>query len=121
MEYTQLEKALAMLIRRGDWLSTIDFTRETEGLFIGYKGQARVSELARAYPEVIETDKTAKIHRYCFKSENTLVGLETLPDGLKTLAKEEIKRRGGSYLEEYTDYERIDDSTVRKVLKVRAV
>lgn len=83
---TQHEKIIAIMLKdHTRWWHAEDLM-EYDGIFVGYKAQARVSELALKYPEMIERDKSFKgnrQHMYRFRIENYKEFLPNLPQDLR--------------------------------------
>ena len=83
---TQHEKIIAIMIREPEkWWHAEDLMSYGD-IFVGYKAQARISELALNYPEMIERQKSAKgnrQHMYRFRIENWREYLPKLPEDLR--------------------------------------
>ena len=95
---TQYEKILAMMIsgREDQWWHAEDLM-SCGDIFVGYKAQARISELAIDYPELIERKpsiKGNKQHMYRFRFDNTLKGLQSLPIDLQKFCRAELSNAG---------------------------
>lgn len=84
-DLTQKEKVLKILIKYGTdgrWFNTYEFMQYQE-IFIGHRGPARISDLARDYPGLIETDSNDKVYKYRFRFNSINSGLETVPPKVK--------------------------------------
>lgn len=116
---TQKEKIIAIMIRgKRDWWHAEDLMADGE-IFVGYKAQARVSELAIDYPEMIERTKSTKgnaQHMYRFRFENVHEFLPNLPPKLARFVRQELIAVGRTEAKVWrTRYERVDNGTVRPI------
>lgn len=59
---TQRQKILTVMSRNvGKWFLPHDFMKSSLGeLFVGYEASARLSELARDYPDMVESERDGK-------------------------------------------------------------
>lgn len=93
---TQHEKVIAIMLQQPNhWWHCEDLVSFGD-IFVGYKAQARISELALDYPEMIETRKSSKGNRqymYLFRSDNSLKFLPTLPVKLRQFVEERMKQK----------------------------
>lgn len=108
---TQLQKALAILIRDGGWIPTYEFQNRC-GLFIGHRGPARISDLAIDYPEMVEVDKKEKTYKYRFKFDNVPLILQAYPRW-RELIKAELTAAKRPFKQYKTVYEDTGEGTVR--------
>lgn len=74
MNNTQQEKIVSLMIRRRgqqEWFLPQDFMKpELNHLFVGYEASARLSELAKEYPFIIESRREGKYMARRFRFEN---------------------------------------------------
>lgn len=93
---TQHEKILAIMLKKPEqWWHSEDLMSHGE-IFVGYKAQARISELALDYPEMIETQKSIKgnrQHMYRFRTKNSLKFLPTLPVKMRQFVEARMKQQ----------------------------
>lgn len=73
INYTQYQKIITLMARypQKEWWLPSDFMQDTlDYLFVGYEASARLSELARQYPDMIATQQQGKYkaRRLCFES-----------------------------------------------------
>lgn len=83
-----------MLKKPEQWWHSEDLM-SYEGIFVGYKAQARISELAIDYPEMIETQKSSKgnrQHMHRFRSDNSLKFLPTLPPKMRKFVTDRMRQ-----------------------------
>lgn len=92
---TESEKAIAILLMdTSKWWHVEDLINNGK-YFVSYKIQARISELALDYPEMIETRKSSKgnrHHMYRFRSDNSLKFLPALPVKMRQFVSDRMKR-----------------------------
>jgi len=83
---TQYEKIIAIMMGEPDnWWHAEDLMQQGD-YFVGYKAQARISELALKYPEMIERQMSSKgnrQHMYKFRMDNGKEFLTKLPQDLR--------------------------------------
>lgn len=94
---TQSEKVIAMMIRRNDekkWWYAWEYIGQVEGLFVGHRAPARISELAINYPEMIESKKEGKFKIFRFRFENYLVFKETITSEMRSVVIRELIKVG---------------------------
>lgn len=78
MEMSQHQKIVALMIKRGaeqtqTWFYAPDFMKNgLDDFFVGYEAGARLSELAKLYPEMIESRRNGKYYERRFKFENII-------------------------------------------------
>lgn len=95
---TQCEKVVAMMIRDnnpGRWWHAWEYMGNVHDLFVGHRAPARISDLGRSYPQMIETQRDPdkpRLHMYRFRFENYDEFIKILPDDLKqTVIREMIR------------------------------
>lgn len=95
MKETQQEKVLTMMLRNRnkEWWYAYDFIGDVNGIFVGHRAPARISELARMYPEMIETQREGRLHKYRFRFENIDGFSRIIPIEWENLVKFELIRR----------------------------
>lgn len=83
----QAEKIILTMIRRygkQTYFYAYDFMPPRMSMddecFVGYEASARMSELARDYPDLIESGKDGKYRTLRFRFENVGVALTKLPE-----------------------------------------
>jgi len=99
MKYTNQLKVLEIAIREGgNWLPTFDF-QARHGIFVGHRGHARISEMQKKYPEMIEvrTIEGKRTFEYRFKIDETEKFMWTLPPDVKKFVEETLKKVGRNY------------------------
>lgn len=83
---TQHEKIIAIMMSNPEkWWHSEELMQHGD-IFVGYKAQARISELALSYPEMIEREHSTKgnrQHMYRFRMNNIKNFLPTLPQDLR--------------------------------------
>lgn len=82
----QHQKILMTMARKKDqtWFMPHDFMKPGLGeLFVGYEASARLSELAKKYPEMIESKRTGKQIARRVKLEDIAGWIDTLPKDLR--------------------------------------
>lgn len=83
---TQHEKIIAIMLKEPErWWHAEDLMSHGD-IFVGYKAQARISELALRYPEMIErrmSEKGNRQHQYRFRAENYREFLPKIPQELR--------------------------------------
>lgn len=80
MKITHIYKCLDILSRTKQWLHAWSFN-EYEDVFIGHRGCARISDTAKLYPYMVETQKDKnkpRMHVYRLKWESLGQAMETL-------------------------------------------
>ena len=97
--WSQQQKVLAMMCRgeNNQWWHAYDYIGWIHGLFVGHRAPARISELGREYPELIETIKDPdkpRLHQYRLRFDNFHQFRHTLPDDLKSVILSEMVRSG---------------------------
>jgi hypothetical protein len=102
------EKVLRILIRERDWLATYDF-QNRHGIFVGHRAPARISEVALAHPDMIDTDTSDKTYKYRFKIEDTDKFLPTLPEDFRRAVEEELKGQKIPYYKIVREFQVIGD------------
>lgn len=95
---TNKEKVLCILIREKTWLPTYEF-QNRHGIFVGHRGPARISELQKEYPYMVEVEQIPgkRTYQYRFRSENTLDFLPKLSPEMRKLVETEMKQSGILY------------------------
>ena len=95
---TNHQKVLRILIgNHKEWYFTYDFVGEQFGTFMSHRGPARVSELSKQYPCMIDTDKEGRTFKYRFRFNQTLNFLPMLPKNLKDFVIYELKKNEREY------------------------
>jgi hypothetical protein len=89
----QVEKILKVMVREKDsnkkWFYPPDFMGGDLGiLFVGYEASARLSELAKDYPDMIESERKGKYFYRRIKWENKADWIDSLPTNLKRIINE---------------------------------
>lgn len=101
-DLSQHEKALKIMIQHKDktkWFYAWEFINN-DGVFMGHRGPARISELAIRYPEMIESKKEGKFKLFRFRFENIDEFIEKIPEDLKWFVRTELAYNGSSVLSE---------------------
>jgi hypothetical protein len=112
---THHETALLRLIRAKTWLHSHDFTGEKYNTLLSHKGPARVAELADNYPQMVERDKSERVHKYRFRFDNSLEFLPLLPVKLAKFVKKALQAEGMRY-NIYKQVPIFNDALQRKVI-----
>jgi hypothetical protein len=74
------------------WWYAFDFMQPSLGeLFVGYEASARLSELAKEYPEVFDSKKDGKYLMRRLKVETLDTGMGVLPPNLKRIVSRYYK------------------------------
>lgn len=88
----QTHKLLALMCKYNDrtWWSAVDLLQQSEGtaLFVGYEISPRMSDLARMFPDMIETGKRDKYRTIRMRFEDGRDWYPKLPDDYKKIVKE---------------------------------
>lgn len=85
-KFSQQQKILNLMVRNKDheWWLPSDFMKPELGdLFVGYEASARLSELAKEYPEAIETRPMGKYKQRRLRLEDIDNWLPLLPKDLR--------------------------------------
>lgn len=88
LELTQYEKIIKIMVNNKDhvWWLPQEFMRPDLGeYFVGYEASARLSELARLYPKMIESLRDGKYIKRRFKFEAIEEFYQFLPDKMKCM------------------------------------
>ncbi len=94
MELTQYEKIIHTMLsvdkeKVGGWFYPPDFMPPTISIshphFVGYEASARFSELAKKYPEMIESRRDGKYFYRRIKVENIGNFFPTIPESFKQI------------------------------------
>jgi hypothetical protein len=105
MERTQYDKILVRMIRlkgQQEWFFPYDFMQNGMGdLFVGYEASARLSELSREYPLLIESVREGKYKKHRFKFENVATGIKSLPQDLMTSVVQELTKVGALQVDKF--------------------
>ncbi len=118
---TNHETVIRRLIRAGGWLHTYDFVGDRYGTLLSHRGPARVSELGKRYPEMVETDQTKRVFRYRFRFDNTLEFLPRLPFTLREFVKKELQENKYPYKVVTQVMVYTGDNTGRLVKKIETI
>ncbi len=98
IEYTQYQKILSVMAsRRGQqkWFLPQDFMKQSLGTwFVGYEASARLSELAKKYPELLASERQGKYMARRIIYENLSIVMETLPSDLKVAINRALPEEG---------------------------
>lgn len=99
MRATQIEKIITLMIRRKnvqEWFYAPDFQRPdlTEDTYVGYEASARMSDLMREYPEMVEWKREGKYRYIRFRFENiqNIMSSLNVPRELKDLIGYELRK-----------------------------
>ena len=120
---TQMSKIIVSMIRRKeqDWFFAGDFQEPRvklgDELFIGWEATARMSDLLRDYPQIVEAKKQGKYRYLRFRFENTAEMLKSLPSEWITLIRTELDKSGVIYRKEQIFYEPSGENAVRAITK----
>jgi len=89
---TQQQKIIFKMLHgpKGKWWLPQEFM-ESDRYFVGYEASARLSELAKEYPEMIETRQDGKQHARRIKTEDVDLWLPRLPRYLQDAIREEFQ------------------------------
>ena len=92
MSMTQQEKIIITMLRgRREWWLPFDFMRTSDGeLFVGYEASARLSELRKEYPDMIESKRDGKYVATRLRREAVAEWFNTLPKYLKQIVAKEL-------------------------------
>lgn len=85
---TQQQKILSVMVRDRTriWFLPQDFMRSDLGeLFVGYEASARLSELGKDYPDMIESRRNGKYVTRRLKIENLQAFYSFIPDELRAI------------------------------------
>lgn len=125
-ELSQKEKALKIMVTHPEvgWWHCEDLMQDGD-TFVGYKAQARISELALEYPGMIEhthSDKDVRQYRYRVRFECVPQWIDTLTPRLRALVASWL-RESGRTAYRWTDSFEVDEATrmarpVRKLVEV---
>lgn len=87
MSYTQQEKILVTMVRGNkDWYLPQDFMQAGLGeLFVGYEASARLSEMAKDYPDLIISERQGKYMARKLNKERIGFWLSSLPKSWQTI------------------------------------
>lgn len=93
MRYTNKLKVLEILIAEKDWLPVYNF-QDRHGIFVGHRAPARISELAKEYPTMVEERKIEdkRSYEYRFRKENIEYLFNTLPEELKKFVRSLLEK-----------------------------
>lgn len=98
---TQIEKILTLMLRNPnqEWWYAPDFQRPhlTEATFVGYEATARMSDLMRDYPQLVQSKRDGKYRyiRFRFSQVNAILADSITPGWVKDLIKFELKMLPG--------------------------
>ena len=85
----QIEKIFALMCynrEKREWFFPPDFMKPELGdLFVGYEASARLSDLARKYPDMIESLKRGKYMYRRIKWEKRGLWIDSLPENLRSI------------------------------------
>jgi hypothetical protein len=125
-ELTQSEKVLKIMVTHPEvgWWHCEDLMQFGD-TFVGYKAQARISELAHEYPKMIEqerSEKNVRQYRYRVRFESVPSWIDTLPTQLRTLVAGWLRDGGRTAYAWRTSFE-VDEATrtARPVRKLVAI
>lgn len=95
---TQYEKIFSLMVRRHgvqEWFFPYDFMQSTLGdLFVGYEASARISEMCKKYPDLIEWKHEGKYRLIRLKFEQLPDALKALPFETKQVLLRELSEKG---------------------------
>ena len=91
---TQHQKIVTIMLRHRnikDWFYPQDFMKQDlpTDLFVGYDAGARVAELGKLYPEMIESVRDGKYMKRRIRFDNFSTFFNTLPEELKAVVRKE--------------------------------
>ena len=85
-DLSQYEKIICLMIsnKNKEWWLASDFMKPDLGkAFVGYEASARLSELRKKYPDMLETRPKGRFKEYKFRFDNVQQAYLILPDKLK--------------------------------------
>lgn len=90
---TQHERIIEVMVNWSEkvWWYPPDFMRPGMENFVGYEASARLSELAKLYPDMIESRRTGKFMERRIRWENMKVWWETIPQSFRTIFRKHEK------------------------------
>jgi hypothetical protein len=97
MSATQHEKILSIMFSdtTGKWFFPYDFMQPGMGdMFVGYEASARLSELAKEYPYMIESLRDGKYIKRRVRLDDDRQWLFSLPEYLKKLYRDSREKQG---------------------------
>jgi hypothetical protein len=91
---TQHQKIVTIMLRQRnikDWFLPQDFMQSglPFELFVGYEAGARVAELGKLYPEMIESVRDGKYMKRRIRYDNFTTFFNSLPEDLKAVVRKE--------------------------------
>ncbi len=92
-ELTQHQKILTLMCRHRAqewWLPHHFMTNNLGTLFVGYEASARMSELGKSYPEMIQTLPEGKYKKRRIRFESIHQWLPLLPSDLQAVFNQEV-------------------------------
>lgn len=98
-KFSQHQKILTIMCRNQDqrWWFAYDFMKSSWGpMFVGYEASARLTELSKRYPNMVETEQAGKYKKRRLRFEEIDLWLPKLPKDLRYA----IHRAGLSYNKE---------------------
>jgi hypothetical protein len=91
---TQHQKIITIMLRHRnvkDWFYPQDFMKQDlpHDLFVGYEAGARVAELGKMYPEMIESVRDGKYMKRRIRFDNFTEFFNKIPGDLKAVVRKE--------------------------------
>lgn len=81
----------AMLSDRSkEWWYPVDFTGNGSSSFVGYEASARLSELAKKYPEMIISERDGRFMKRKIDWKNISEWVDKLPSSIKVIYKRKV-------------------------------
>lgn len=120
---TQMRKIVTVMIRNKnqEWFMAGDFQSPKidmrSDLFVGWEATARMSDLHRTYPEMVEAKRIGKYRYLRFRFENTIVMFKLLSPGWITFIKSELEQNGITYKAEQKIYEPVEGKNAVREIK----
>lgn len=97
-ELTQYQKIITVMANGNmyNWYFPYDFMQNGLGhLFVGYEASARLSELAKENPKMIESMRDGKYFKRRINWLTYKEWIDEIPTDLQTIIKEAVRKRNG--------------------------
>lgn len=84
---------------------------------VGWEASARMSDLARKYPQIVEATRSGRYRYLCFRFDNIAEMFSTLPEDWANFIRQNLDMEKIPYETEKKVYVRVGDNTVREITK----